>query len=1059
MMKDDEKTREELLGELRELRSRFAGLEPREIRSSGDVNEALRESEERFRMLAEYVPAGIVIVNSDLTADYVNPGFTAITGYTIDDIPPGQPWAGDFPASHREAKITVSGKEPVPKNLAGDSGFADRKVVLTCKDGTEKTISLRVVIMDNGKYLATYEDVTDRVRSEERLKESARFLKNIIDFLPDGAVVIDPAGRVVAWNLAMEDLTGVKAEEILGKGNYEYALPFYGERRPILVDLVLRPQQDLEGGYRDVKRQNGTLTGEVFIPTLQGRRACLLGTAAPLLDTRGTIIGAIETIRDVTTSRNAEDALQAKTEELDRFFTLTLDLLCIADTDGYFRRLNPQWEKTLGYSMEMLEGTKFLDLVHPEDLESTLRAVQGLSDGKETLNLVNRYRCIDGSYRWIEWRSCPAGNLVYTAARDITERKLDEEVMRESLLRFESVIENAPMVAIQSFDRGGTIRRWNNTSTDLYGYSITDVIGKRLQHVMLHSAAAEEFETTIEKIWRTGRVAGPNEWQTFHRSGKELWIYATMFPVLEEGDVAEIFCMEIDITHRKLMEKALKESEQKYRNIFENSIMGIFQMTPDGRFVSVNHALVKMFGFSAPEEMIENSAGTGREGFSDYRNLALMKAAMEEQGFVEGFESQRYRKDGSPFWTAINGRAVRDAQGTILYYEGTVEDITHRKVLESQLIQSQKMEAIGTLAGGIAHDFNNLLMGILGYTSLVLMDTHPGHPSYDKLKRVEDQVQSGAELTRQLLGFARGGKYEVRSTDLNELLGRSSEMFGRTKKEITICRKYQDDLWTVEVDRGQIEQVLLNLFVNAWQAMPAGGELYLETRNVILDEHYRNLYSSKPGRYVKISVTDTGTGMDEVTRQRIFEPFFTTKEMGRGTGLGLASAYGIIKNHGGIINVYSEQGKGTTFTVYLPVSGLLPEEEETPLPESVVKGTETLLLVDDQEMVLETGKAMLGVLGYRVLTAAGGRKAVSLYRDQKERIDLVILDMIMPDMSGAETYEHLKDINPAVKAILSSGYSLNGEATHILTLGCNGFVQKPFTLQEISTKIREVLDH
>ncbi|GAG21264.1 unnamed protein product, partial [marine sediment metagenome] len=256
---------------------------------------------------------------------------------------------------------------------------------------------------------------------------------------------------------------------------------------------------------------------------------------------------------------------------------------------------------------------------------------------------------------------------------------------------------------------------------------------------------------------------------------------------------------------------------------------------------------------------------------------------------------------------------------------------TEKKRLEAQFQAAQRMEAIGTLAGGLAHDFNNILMGIQGNTSLILLHKTSTHPDYERLKGIEEGVKSGAELTRQLLGFARGGKYEVRPTNLNELIENQNHMFGRTKKEITIRGKYEDKPWTVEVDQGQIEQVLLNLYVNAWQAMPGGGDLYIETENVTLDEDYAKPFNMEPGRYVKISVTDSGVGMDEATQQRIFEPFFTTKEMGRGTGLGLASVYGIIRNHGGIISVYSEKGKGTTFEIYLPVSQReLIKEEELP---------------------------------------------------------------------------------------------------------------------------------
>ena len=380
-----------------------------------------------------------------------------------------------------------------------------------------------------------------------------------------------------------------------------------------------------------------------------------------------------------------------------------------------------------------------------------------------------------------------------------------------------------------------------------------------------------------------------------------------------------------------------------------------------------------------------------------------------------------------------------------------------KEKLQNRLHQVQKIEAIGTLAGGIAHDFNNLLMSIQGFTSLMLLQTGHDYVYHDNLKSIEAAVQRGAELTRQLLGAARGGKYEVKPTNLNELLQNSLAMFGRTKKEIRIHEKYQAEIWTVEVDRGQIDQVILNLLVNAWQSMPGGGDIYVETSNTTLDKNYTLPYGLKPGDYVRIAITDTGVGMDEDVLERIFDPFFTTKQKGRGTGLGLASAYGIIKNHDGIINAYSEKGRGSAFNIYLPASKKGIETEEKTQTGDIEKGTETVLIADDEDMVLQVGGEMLSIMGYKVLSAAGGNEAVELYQKHRDEIDLVILDMIMPDMGGGEVYEKIKKINPEVKVLLSSGYSINGDATEILNRGCNGFIQKPFDIKNLSQKIREIL--
>jgi CheY-like chemotaxis protein len=283
-------------------------------------------------------------------------------------------------------------------------------------------------------------------------------------------------------------------------------------------------------------------------------------------------------------------------------------------------------------------------------------------------------------------------------------------------------------------------------------------------------------------------------------------------------------------------------------------------------------------------------------------------------------------------------------------------------------------------------------------------------------------------------------------------------MFGRTKKEITIHREYQTGIWTVEVDAAQIEQVLLNLYVNAGQAMAGAGELYLRTKNVGINKNDVKPYDIEPGKFVEISVTDTGTGMDKDMQQKIFDPFFTTKEVSKGAGLGLASAYGIIKNHGGFINVNSEIGKGSTFYIYLPASGkkLIKEEK---LPLETIKGKETVLLVDDQELIIDVGQQLLKKLGYKVLTARGGQEATEVYKKNKDRIGLVLLDMVMPGMGGEETYEVLKKIDPDIKVLVSSGYSLEGKAQLLLERGCNGFIQKPFKMDKLSQKIRGILDN
>ena len=534
----------------------------------------------------------------------------------------------------------------------------------------------------------------------------------------------------------------------------------------------------------------------------------------------------------------------------------------------------------------------------------------------------------------------------------------------------------------------------------------------------------------------------------------------TFSPVSDSLNPQKIIAVSIvskDITERSKTEEALRKSEEKYRQLIEHSSEAIFILT-NGRVTFANSRTEKMFGYPLDDLQLISFINLV---ISEDREMVFdrQKAILQGDNSAVNHSFRIVNHEGATIWVEANSVAiVWDNSDAILNF---MRDITKQKKTETKLLQAQKMESIGTLAGGIAHDFNNLLMGIQGHASLALLKLDKNDPNYDHVKTIETLVLSGANLTKQLLGFARGGKYEVKRVDLNALIDKTSQTIGRTKKEIRIHRNLEDNLWPTDVDQGQIEQVLLNLFVNAWQAMPGGGDLYIETKNILLDENRFKPFSGKSGRYVKISVTDTGVGMDEKTRERIFEPFFTTREMGRGTGLGLASVYGIIKNHNGFINVYSEKGQGSTFNIYIPAS-LQKDKRDQQAPSDteidLSPRSETILIVDDEAMILDVASDMLKTLGYTVITAKDGPTAISLYQEQMNSIDLVILDMVMPEMSGGEVFDELKKINPHAKVLLSSGYSLNGQASRIIDRGCDGFIQKPFTIGDISRQLRIILD-
>ncbi len=518
-----------------------------------------------------------------------------------------------------------------------------------------------------------------------------------------------------------------------------------------------------------------------------------------------------------------------------------------------------------------------------------------------------------------------------------------------------------------------------------------------------------------------------------------------------------------DITRRKRSEKALQESEERFRSAFDQALIGMVLIDLEGDFLAVNSYVSEMLGRSVDEllEMNLKDIIHPEHVHIEARRRKELIAGDIEQILLE----KRYiRKDGEIVWGRFSASLLRDSLGDPLHIVAHLQNLTEQKQIETEKrrleIQSQvaqRMESIGTLAGGIAHDFNNILMSIQGNISLLRSTIKGGRSTTEKLQTIEHYIQSGAKLTQQLLGFARSGKYEVKTLELNSVIEKTANMFGRTRKGIDIKMRLDRQLWKTNADHSQIEQILLNLYVNAGQAMPRGGTLSLDTSNVFLDGSSTKPYRVQPGKYVKVSVTDTGEGMDAAIQQRIFEPFFTTKEMGRGTGLGLASVYGIVKNHGGYINVYSEKDLGTTFNLYFPALDR-SYAEEIDTPQTIELGTETILFVDDEAMILATGEELLKELGYTVLIANGGKQALELYAEQINKIDLVILDLVMPDVSGKETFLRLKSTNPRIKVLLSSGYSINGAVEELLREGCDGFIQKPFNAAQLSVKIRSILD-
>lgn len=489
---------------------------------------------------------------------------------------------------------------------------------------------------------------------------------------------------------------------------------------------------------------------------------------------------------------------------------------------------------------------------------------------------------------------------------------------------------------------------------------------------------------------------------------------------------------------------------------------GYFETDLNGTFTLCNHSLTKISGYQ-PDELIGKN----------FRDIAPPKMAriliasfnriLESDEDLAPSHFEVFHKKGHTLSILLTASLKRDPRDHAIGFRGTFKDVSEQykalerqKRLQTQFFQAQKMEALGTLAGGLAHGFNNVLMAIQGNLSLMRLNLPPGSNMQKHLERISRSSDKGVHLAKQILSFAKIGKFVVMSTDMNKILKSTSRMFTRSNHSLIFHEFYQNNLWETRVDRVQIGQLLLSLYMHAAESMPNGGDIYLHSENVVLDDSYTRAYDTKAGRFVKISVTDSGKGLDEDAKQRIFEPFYSAYAPARFDGIGLATAYGTIKSHKGIINVYSELGHGTTFTFYLPTSK--KEKLSQPGAFDFEKGFETILLVDDDDAVARSVRNILEHAGYHVMIANSGDEAIDIYKEYFPQIDLVLLDMILPDINGEQVYPQLKEVNANVLVVLISGYSVNRQINALLNQGCADFIQKPFQTQSLTAKIRFVLD-
>jgi two-component system, cell cycle sensor histidine kinase and response regulator CckA len=971
-------------------------------------------------------------------------------------------------------------------------------------DGTVLERHSSPVLGKNGKYYGrvwAFHDITERKRAEEKLRGEAAFLEAVENSSFDGILVHDADWNTLFVNRRTLELWKVPPR-VSDEGDMEAWIRHIDgmvKNREAFVERITY--------LRD--HPNETLDDEIEL--VDG--TVLERHSRPVLGKDGKCYGRVWAFHDITERKAAEQALWKNRLQLSEamdlgrvvYWELDPESLELVFNDAFYSLYGTTVEEMGGYRMSFLEYVQ--RFVHPDDRGRILGDERDIRAHEAELDFAQfEHQALrgDGTVIHILSRSRnvkdETGKVirVYGSNQDITELKEATEALKESERRYYSLFDHAP-IGLMEIDGSGPLalveRLRRSGVKDLSAYvdahpefMLTTLREIRFVDVnkatldLFESADKEEFflgyrqyivslpqdELKGQFLDTAGRnTHGENETRMITKKGRMVHVHVrwAVAPGYEETH-GRILVSFLDITARREAEERLLKSEEKYRDIFERAVEGIFQSTPSGDFISVNPAYARMFGYDSPEEFLA-SVRNVRALVGEDSNEPSYLGSLEGSDVVSGFEQRFVRKDGSSMWVWVSARAVRGADGGVLYHEGTTENVTERRQaeeerqrLQSQLRQSQKMEAIGTLAGGVAHDFNNILTVLTGYGTLLQMKIDKGSPTRMYVDQILSASQKAANLTHSLLAFSRQQPISLAPVSIDGIVKGTEKLLRRLLTEdITLKTMTGGEDRMVMADITQIDQILFNLVTNARDAMPRGGTLIIETKVVDLDEDFRKMHGyGRPGKYVLLTVSDTGTGMDEGTREQIFVPFFTTKEVGKGTGLGLSTVYGIVKQHGGYITLYSELGMGTSFHIYLPVTGSSAIETEADGAAGPIrKGHETILVAEDNAGVRRLVCEILSEWGYTVIAAEDGEDAIEKFRTN-EGIGLLLFDSVMPKKNGREAYDAIRHIDPAVKVIFTSGYTRDIVLDKGIEEKRFDFISKPLQRNKLLEQVREVLD-
>lgn len=867
--------------------------------------------------------------------------------------------------------------------------------------------------------------------------ESVQKLLQAIEQASNAILMTDPNGAITYVNPAFEKIYGYSSEETLGK-----------------TPRLLKSGQHDRAFYKSFWQRllaGGSIQEEFINKTKDGRLVTVENYVSPVLDFRGERIGIIAVQNDITERKRVEKALRESEERFHRSFSASPVAMSLSEKDtGRMLDVNEGLSRMMGYEREELIGRTAVELGIWADASERNLMIQALPVRELEVHLRTKSGDVRTILDSVEPLRLGESEILLSVFQDVTDRKRAEKETRRSEERYRRLVDSNT-IGIVITNLSGQVLEANDAYLNMVGCTRDEL---REGVIRWDNLTPPEYragdEAAVEQLRRTGIARSwEKEYQRKDETRVPVMIGIARLSESEGTCIAYI----VDLTDRRRAEESLRDSEARYRFLFESNPqpMWVFDKNTLG-FLAVNEAACEHYGYSR-----EEFRGMTIEDIRPTEDVPALRRFLETES-PSGVWKHR-KKDGTLIDVEISSNPLildgREAQLIL------ASDVTERRLLEQQFRQAQKMEAVGQLAGGVAHDFNNLLTVILGYTDLVATEIEKGSRLAESLDEIRKAGERAASLTRQLLAFSRKQVLEPRVLDLNALVADLGKMLHRLiGEDVRLVTALDPGVGRIRADAGQIEQIILNLAVNARDSMPRGGQLTIETSNIVLDEGYAGQYVAvRAGTYVMLAMTDTGTGMTAETKAHMFEPFFTTKGLGKGTGLGLATVYGIVKQSKGYVWADSELNRGTTFKVYLPVMEGASLDSSPPLPDaSHPNGSETVLLVEDEKAIRTLTRKILESYGYSVLEADSGEAAFEMARSHKKPIHLLLTDVVMPDVGGRDLAKRIATILPSVRVLFMSGYTDDAIVRQGILADRVNFIQKPFTPDALARKVRKVLD-